>query len=104
MDYMNHAPKDRHDYDSAHKGGNRYATILLYMSDLEEGDGGETVFPSAWPLGQAEEDNVPLEQVCSTRYHYLFEDMRWVDCRLTCQLAMIVSQCVIGHKRASRIR
>ena len=30
-----------HDYNSAKKGGNRYATILLYMTDLEEGDGGE---------------------------------------------------------------
>lgn len=52
----------KHNYDSAGKGGNRYATILLYMSDLEEGDGGETLFAKGWPVGQAEEDHVPLKQ------------------------------------------
>lgn len=31
------------------------------MSDLEEGDGGETVFAHGWPAGQAEEDRVQLK-------------------------------------------
>ena len=44
--------------DSAHMGSNRFATILLYMTDLEEGDGGETVFAHGWPANQAEEDRV----------------------------------------------
>lgn len=44
--------------DSGHLGSNRFATILLYMTDLEEGDGGETVFTHGWPAGQAEEDHV----------------------------------------------
>jgi len=35
----------KHDYESKGTGGNRYATILLYMSDLGDDDGGETVFP-----------------------------------------------------------
>lgn len=52
-----------HDYDSAHKGGNRYSTILLYFTDLGEHDGGETVFTEAWPVGQSEEDHVPFETV-----------------------------------------
>ena len=39
-------------------GSNRFATILLYMTDLEEGDGGETVFAHGWPANQAEEDRV----------------------------------------------
>jgi hypothetical protein len=65
MDYLDDASgKLPHDYDSAHKGGNRYATILLYMTDLEEGDGGETVFTKGWPVGQAEEDHVPYREVC----------------------------------------
>ena len=40
-----------HNYDSAGKGGNRFATILLYMTDLGPGDGGETVFVNGKPLG-----------------------------------------------------
>ncbi len=44
--------------DSGHLGSNRFATILLYMTDLNEGDGGETVFTEGWPAGQAEEDRV----------------------------------------------
>ena len=38
-----------HDFDSSAKGGNRFATILLYMSDLGPDDGGETVFSRAYP-------------------------------------------------------
>jgi hypothetical protein len=63
MDYMELDDRLSHDYDSAHKGGNRFATILLYMTDLGEKDGGETVFPEAWPVGQAEEDHVPFSTV-----------------------------------------
>jgi hypothetical protein len=33
----------------------RYATILLYFTDLGENDGGETVFTEAWP------DDVAIE-------------------------------------------
>lgn len=40
---------NEHDYDSEHLGTNRFATILLYMTDLNEGDGGETVFSNGWP-------------------------------------------------------
>ena len=36
-----------HDYDSAVDGTNRYATIFLYLTDVEEG--GETLFPQARP-------------------------------------------------------
>jgi len=48
--YINHldyieAETDDHDWDSAAHGTNRFATILLYMSDVD--DGGETFFPDA---------------------------------------------------------
>jgi len=33
------------------------------MTDLNEDDGGETVFTEAWPTGQAEEDHVDLKTV-----------------------------------------
>jgi hypothetical protein len=55
-DYIDGSAEINHDYESAQKGGNRFATILLYMSDLGPGDGGETVFTEAWPVGQAKED------------------------------------------------
>jgi len=58
--------KEEHNFDSAGVGSNRFATILLYMSDLEEGDGGETLFSHGWPVGQAEEDHVPLEVALET--------------------------------------
>ena len=60
---MSPRSKERHDYASEGKGGNRYATILLYMSDLEEGEGGETVFSNAWPPEQPEEEHVPIDKV-----------------------------------------
>ncbi|KAG7357547.1 2(OG)-Fe(II) oxygenase superfamily protein [Nitzschia inconspicua] len=41
--------KDTFDYESSKKGGNRYATVLLYMTDLPDGAGGETVFSETWP-------------------------------------------------------
>ncbi|EJK65613.1 hypothetical protein THAOC_13503 [Thalassiosira oceanica] len=54
--------KQEHNFDSAGLGSNRFATILLYMSDLGVGDGGETVFTSGWPVGQAEEDHVQTNE------------------------------------------
>jgi len=42
-------PDDDYDYDSSGIGGNRFATVLLYMTGLEQQDGGQTVFDHAWP-------------------------------------------------------
>ena len=50
-------------YDSAGKGGNRFATILMYMTDLGPDDGGETVFPKGWPSDVAEEDRMDTKAV-----------------------------------------
>jgi len=52
----------KHDYDSAGTGGNRFATILLYMSDLGENDGGETVFPYGEPVHIPEEERISQNQ------------------------------------------
>lgn len=43
MDYMtDRSGMELFDYNSAGKGGNRFATVLLYMTDIPEGGGGET--------------------------------------------------------------
>lgn len=47
LDWINPVDSVEHDFDSSGVGGNRFATILLYLSDLGEEDGGETVFPKA---------------------------------------------------------
>lgn len=49
--------KEKHDYITNKKGTNRFATILLYMSDLDDSDGGETVFAKGWP-DQPEKDRI----------------------------------------------
>jgi prolyl 4-hydroxylase len=51
--YFSDTDTDPYDYDSAKRGGNRFATILLYMSDLNDEDGGETVFSEAPPIGES---------------------------------------------------
>ena len=50
------------DYDSAGKGGNRFATVLLYMTDIPENGGGETVFPGTWNPETPEQDRQSLGQ------------------------------------------
>jgi hypothetical protein len=62
-----------HDYESGGTGGNRFATILLYMSDIGPEDGGETVFPKGWPPGVAVEDRVDSKTV---REGYRFQRVR----------------------------
>lgn len=47
-------------FDSAGVGGNRFATILLYMTELGERDGGETVFTQAWPPEVETENRVKI--------------------------------------------
>jgi hypothetical protein len=62
MDWIDGGPKLEHNFDSAGQGGNRFATILLYMTDLGERDGGETVFTEAWPPGQDLADRVQKDE------------------------------------------
>jgi len=52
--------QQEHNFDSAGVGTNRFATIFLYMSDLPDGAGGETVFTEAWPPHLKEEERMEL--------------------------------------------
>jgi len=62
-DYLDNSNNENYDYDSAGVGGNRFATILLYMTDLGERDGGETMFKYGWPEGTTvEQKRVPIVQ------------------------------------------
>lgn len=83
MDYLDISPTTKHDYDSGKKGGNRFATILLYMTDLEPGDGGETVFVNAWPPGQTDEEHVELGQALKelreSDQHGILEEGSWEE-------------------------
>ena len=57
LDYLeDRALQEPYDYDTSKKGGNRFATILLYFTTLDEGDGGETVFPRVYPPGVKKEE------------------------------------------------
>jgi hypothetical protein len=49
---------DIYDYDTSGKGGNRYATILLYFTTSNEKDGGETVFPSIFPMNVTHQNRI----------------------------------------------
>ena len=62
MDYMtDNSGTALYDYDSVHKGGNRFATILLYMSDMAEDAGGETVFSEAYSEDIPTSERLDLE-------------------------------------------
>lgn len=66
MDYMtDRGGTEAFDFESAFKGGNRYATILLYMTDFEPGEGGETVFSESWPPDQTESERKSLPTALS---------------------------------------
>lgn len=60
MDYIDDIrKKESHDYDSMLLGSNRFATILLYFTDMQEGAGGETVFVQGWPNNTDERVQLP---------------------------------------------
>jgi hypothetical protein len=50
-DYLPDVPTHWYDYGSEGVGANRFATVLLYMSDISLDEGGETVFVEAPPHG-----------------------------------------------------
>jgi hypothetical protein len=60
MDYLDDPKVGSFDYDSSGTGGNRFATILLYMTEVGERNGGQTVFTEAWPPAVEKKDRVQI--------------------------------------------
>lgn len=46
-DYFPEHQSEDHQWDPALGGSNRFATVFLYLSDVEQGYGGQTVFPKS---------------------------------------------------------
>ena len=61
MDYLETNLGKDHDYDSTREGTNRFATILLYLDEVE--DGGETTFVFVDPDGTPREEDDPSPEV-----------------------------------------
>ncbi len=58
LDYMDQID-DGHDYDSGKLGTNRFATLVMYFTDVESG--GETCFPTTDALAGLPSDDEILE-------------------------------------------
>lgn len=79
-----------HDFESSYVGTNRFATVLLYMSDLDPNDGGETLFNHAWPTDVPENERISakeaLDQMRATKEFSFLKPNSWeermvADCR-----------------------
>jgi hypothetical protein len=91
MDWIDDPGKtNEHDFESSHVGTNRFATVLLYMSDLGPNDGGETVFNHAWPTDVPENERISakeaLNQIRATGELSFLKPNSWeermvADCR-----------------------
>lgn len=99
LDYLDMTPTSEHDFDSSRVGTNRFATILLYMSDFEPADGGETVFSYGEPYKPVKTPPTYLEALEEARAHSsLFKPNSWEEK----MVAECRSQVRMGGKLESR--
>ncbi len=85
-----------HDFESSKVGTNRYATVLLYMTNLNEGDGGETVFKSGWPVGLPVEERRErfdvLQELRQTGEVSFLRENSWVSKTGNCLFDMATTE------------
>jgi hypothetical protein len=79
MDYLDNNKDESYDYDSSGVGGNRFATILLYFTDMGDKDGGETVFPRAWPSGERVELSDAIKQFRESEQGSILKQGSWEE-------------------------
>jgi hypothetical protein len=82
-DYLDLNTKENYNYNSSNVGGNRFATVLLYMSDLKDNAGGETVFEHGWPVGLPESERLSkqdaIQQLRSSPEGALLKKGTWEE-------------------------
>lgn len=95
--------KDSYDYASHGKGGNRFATILLYMSDLPDDAGGETVFPKAPGKGDMTKEEAIKEMRAAGELELItpgsWEEEMLGDCRTRLATKPIASRAVLFYSQ-----
>ena len=82
LDWIDPSPSVDHDFVTSGKGSNRYATILLYMTDMVKEEGGETVWVKAPPIDPS---NAPSQEDAisgirdDANLSKLFEEGSWQE-------------------------
>jgi 2OG-Fe(II) oxygenase superfamily len=106
MDYLDDNEAESYNYDSAGAGGNRFATILLYFTDMGENDGGETVFPRAWPSGPRVDVADAIKQLResdqgSILKHGSWEEEMTAECRTRLAIRPKAQRAVLFYSQVS---
>lgn len=98
MDWIAPGPntqKDAHDYDSAKDGTNRFATILLYLTDVEKG--GETVFPKVARPNPSE--NLSGYDEILPQEAYAWQRVMVKDCRTKLSVRPVKTEAILFYSQ-----